>query len=108
MNVISKSRKLSSHEVYTAQTVWGKFDHDLTNSLMFRLRIQCPFLTFRRIEYFARTFEKLIERRVIICVFIQEPYSAFPQAKDPNSLAQRKTLIDRLVDMGYCPALVKQ
>lgn len=65
----TESRELFVH---SSEEFWSAFDKDLQGAAS-RVIIQSPFITVRRLNQLQTTFSLLKQRRVQICVFIQEP-----------------------------------
>lgn len=63
---------MTQHKTFNEQTFWPAFEEDLSTAQA-RLIIQSPFVSFRRVNKLLRLLDKLIERNVVVCTYIQSP-----------------------------------
>ncbi|MBY0550802.1 MAG: helix-turn-helix domain-containing protein [Candidatus Obscuribacterales bacterium] len=61
-------------QAYNQDTFWIEFEKDLARAQA-RVIVQSPFVSHRRLQQLKPLFSTLRKKNILICVFLQQPYS---------------------------------
>lgn len=88
---------------FDQDSFWIEFEKDLI-SAQARVIVQSPFVSERRLRRLRPIFSELSQRKVVICAFLQEPYSwretYTPLAADVERNEDLRQALARLEEVG--------